>query len=115
MLFVLQGDGAPIKKRGLANTTESEELMQVPWTAHNGGHALTKRAESIDRDLDSLDGSDEDCEFVPYCVMPHVERLLQVRQERSMPLGNHNGSPSSETTWDCCPVDLGQQPEKRWP
>ena len=81
---MLQGDGVP-KKLTAPFTTDSEELMQVPWSAHAGGHALTSRAESVDRDLDSLDSSDEDFEFVPYCVMPHVERLLQVGKQWCIP------------------------------
>ena len=48
----------------------------VPWTA--GAGRSTQRAASLEVELQALDASDEGEEFMPYCVMPHVERLLQV-------------------------------------
>lgn len=48
----------------------------VPWTA--GAGRFTQTAASLEQELQALDASVEGEEFMPYCVMPHVERLLQV-------------------------------------
>lgn len=68
----------PIRKLAAAATTETDELMTCPWTAGSGKAVTARRAASMEQELQALDGSDEGEEFVPYCVMPHVERLLQV-------------------------------------
>ena len=76
---MLQGDGVPIKKLASAVTSESEERMMVPWTAGAGRSTNREAALCVDlQKLHALDDSDECEEVLPYCVMPHVERLLQV-------------------------------------
>ena len=73
----------PIKQLAAAATTETEELTMCPWTA-GGTRTTTDRAVSLEQELQALDDSDDGSEFVPYCVMPHVERLLQVHSSSNV-------------------------------
>ena len=75
-----QGDGVPNKKLSCA-------VMWVPWVA--GAARSTQRAVSWEQELQTLEGSNEGDDFMPYCIMPHIERLLQVIPYQPSQHANH--------------------------
>ena len=51
--------------------------MVVPWSA-NASSTDEEDPQDLDHHMDELE-NEEEKEMLPYCVMPWVERLLQVQ------------------------------------
>ncbi len=69
----LQGDGA--KTQAAVTRVQNKNVATVPWsvnarTEDDMPEEEIKRAEELE--------SEEEMECLPYCIMPYVERLLQV-------------------------------------
>ena len=74
----------------------------APWTL-NAPTEEEDGPEDSESRMDEL--SDGQQEFVPYCVMPYVERLLQVsRMSYHMPACQHSRLPLAQKA--CCPQPI---------
>lgn len=74
----------------------------APWTL-NADIQEDDEPEDSESRMDEL--SDGQQEFVPYCVMPYVERLLQVsRISHYMPACQHGHLPLAQKA--CCPEPI---------
>ena len=75
-----KGSGVPQEKKA---RSDIQPEIDIPWSA-NAPYEPDELAASEQADR-WVEQSPDGTQFVPYCVMPHVERLLKVRMPMSLP------------------------------